>query len=142
MRISDWSSTSAFPIYIATLRLVGWPSGIAIVLVADVLGALMMAVTSLLVLLSLVFAAATGEDDGHFVALALVLSTGVYGAMLTGDLFSLFVFVEVMLVPSYVLLIRSGGRRRLAAGQRYEIGSASRRERVCQAVEISVGADS
>lgn len=111
--------TSALDGDIATLRLGGWPSGIAIVLVADVLGALMMAVTSLLVLLSLVFATATGEDDGHFVALALVLSTGVYGAMLTGDLFSLFVFVEVMLVPSYVLLIRSGGRRRLAAGQRY-----------------------
>ncbi|WP_121250830.1 monovalent cation/H+ antiporter subunit D family protein [Nocardioides ferulae] len=104
---------------VQTLQLGGWPPGIAIVLVADVLAALMMTVTALLVLLSLVFAAATGEDDGHMIVLAMVLSTGVYGAVLTGDLFSLFVFVEMMLVPSYVLLIRSGGQRRLAAGQRY-----------------------
>ncbi|WP_249523753.1 proton-conducting transporter transmembrane domain-containing protein [Modestobacter marinus] len=104
---------------LTTARLGGWPPGIAIVLVADVLSALLLVVTSALVLVSLVFAAATGEDDGSFVPLALVLSTGVYGALLTGDLFNLFVFVEVMLVPSYVLLVAGGGARRLAAGRRY-----------------------
>ncbi|UOX99960.1 proton-conducting transporter transmembrane domain-containing protein [Blastococcus sp. PRF04-17] len=131
MRTVGWGATSLVLVVavvllaaaldggIATLRLGGWPPGIAIVLVADVLSAVLLAVTSALVLASLAFAAATGEDEGYFVPLALVLSTGVYGALLTGDLFNLFVFVEVMLVPSYVLLVAAGGARRLAAGRRY-----------------------
>ncbi|MGY1706447.1 monovalent cation/H+ antiporter subunit D family protein [Geodermatophilus sp. SYSU D00697] len=102
------------------LRLGGWPAGIAITLVADVFSALMLVVTALLVLASLAFAAATGEDgDRFFVPLALILSSGVYGALLTADLFNLFVFVEVMLLPSYVLLTAAGGGRRLAAGRLY-----------------------
>ena len=102
------------------LRLGGWPAGIAITLVADVFSALMLVVTALLVLASLAFAAATGEDDDpFFVPLALILSSGVYGALLTADLFNLFVFVEVMLLPSYVLLTAAGGGRRLAAGRLY-----------------------
>ncbi|SHN78655.1 multicomponent Na+:H+ antiporter subunit D [Geodermatophilus obscurus] len=102
------------------LRLGGWPAGIAITLVADVFSALMLVVTALLVLASLAFAAATGEDDDRFfVPLALILSSGVYGALLTADLFNLFVFVEVMLLPSYVLLTAAGGGRRLAAGRLY-----------------------
>jgi multicomponent Na+:H+ antiporter subunit D len=102
------------------LRLGGWPPGIAIVLVADVFAALMLTVTALLVAFSLCFAAATGEDESpFFVPLVLVLSAGVYGALLTADLFNLFVFVEVMLVASYVLLTAAGGRERLAAGRLY-----------------------
>ncbi|MGY1709352.1 monovalent cation/H+ antiporter subunit D family protein [Geodermatophilus sp. SYSU D00758] len=103
-----------------TLRLGGWPPGVAITLVADVLSALLLTVTALLVLVSLTFAAATREDESpFFLPLALVLSSGVYGALLTADLFNLFVFVEVMLVPSYVLLVADGGARRLAAGRLY-----------------------
>jgi multicomponent Na+:H+ antiporter subunit D len=102
------------------LRLGGWPPGIAITLVADVLSALLLTVTALLVTASLAFAAATKEDrTPFFVPAALVLSSGVHGALLTADLFNLFVFVEVMLVPSYVLLTMGGGPRRLAAGRLY-----------------------
>ncbi|MGY1752042.1 proton-conducting transporter transmembrane domain-containing protein [Blastococcus sp. SYSU D01042] len=102
------------------LRLGGWPAGIAVTLVADVLGALMLLVTALLVLAGTAYAAATGEDeDPWFLPLALVLSAGVYGAVLTADLFNLFVFVEVMLLPSYVLLVASGRGRRLGAGRVY-----------------------
>ncbi|WP_409331624.1 proton-conducting transporter membrane subunit [Trujillonella humicola] len=104
---------------IPTLRIGGWPPGIAITLVADAFGALLLTVTAALVLAGLVYAAATGEDDGRFVSLALVLSTGVYGALLTADLFNLFVFIELMLVPSYVLLVSAGGSGRMAAGRRY-----------------------
>lgn len=105
---------------ILTLRLGGWPPGIAVVLVADVLSTLLVTVTSLLVLGCLAFAAATGEDAApYFAPLALVLSAGVYGALLTGDLFNFFVFVELMLVPSYVLLVGAGAGRRVAAGRIY-----------------------
>ncbi|UOY03964.1 monovalent cation/H+ antiporter subunit D family protein [Blastococcus sp. PRF04-17] len=102
------------------VRLGGWPAGIAITLVADVFSALMLVVTALLVLASLAFAAATDEDERpFFVPLALILSSGVFGALLTADLFNLFVFVEVMLLPSYVLLSAAGGRRPLVAGRLY-----------------------
>ncbi|MGY2004358.1 monovalent cation/H+ antiporter subunit D family protein [Blastococcus sp. SYSU DS1024] len=102
------------------LRLGGWPPGIAITLVADVLSALLLLVTAVLVLAGLAFAAATGEDaDPWFLPMTLVLSTGVYGALLTADLFNLFVFVEVMLLPSYVLLVAAGRGQRLAAGGVY-----------------------
>jgi multicomponent Na+:H+ antiporter subunit D len=92
-------------------RLAGWPPGVAIVFAADALAATMLTVTAVLVVASLAFAAATGEDAHPlFVPLVLVLSAGVFGAYLTADLFNLFVFVEVMLVPSYVLVVIAGRR--------------------------------
>ncbi|GAA1902158.1 Na+/H+ antiporter subunit D [Streptomyces sodiiphilus] len=101
-------------------QLGGWLPGVAIVFAADTLGALMLTATALLVVVCLAFAAAAG-DDRHplFGSLALILSAGVYGALLTADLFNLFVLIEVMLVPSYVLLTLTGGRQRVAAGRIY-----------------------
>jgi multicomponent Na+:H+ antiporter subunit D len=105
---------------VLTQDLGGWPPGVAIVLVADTLAAMLLSVTAVLVLVCLGFAAATGNDEHRlFVPLALVLTAGVNGAYLTADLFNLFVFIEVMLVPSYVLLVMGGGTARLAAGRLY-----------------------
>ena len=47
--------------------------------------------------------------------------TGVYGALLTGDLFNLFVFVEVMLLPSYALIAMTGTWRRLGVGRLFVV---------------------
>jgi multicomponent Na+:H+ antiporter subunit D len=105
---------------VLTEDLGGWPPGVAIVLAADAFGATMLTVTALLVLMCLAFAAATGDDSRPlFVPLVLVLSAGVHGAYLTADLFNLFVFIEVMLVPSYVLLAMGGGVARRAAARLY-----------------------
>ncbi|MCZ2822252.1 monovalent cation/H+ antiporter subunit D family protein [Modestobacter sp. VKM Ac-2977] len=105
---------------VPVLQLGGWQPGIAIVFAADTFSAVMLAVTSLLVLVSLPFAAALGEDeDPAFVPLVLVLLAGVSGAVLTADLFNLFVFIEVMLVPSYLLFAAGGGAERLAAARLY-----------------------
>lgn len=97
-----------------------WPPGVAIMFAADQFSALMVSVTALLVTGCLSFAF-TIREDAHrlYVPLALVLSAGVYGAYLTADLFNLFVFIEVMLAPSYVLVVLAGGRRRVAAGRVY-----------------------
>ena len=98
----------------------GWTEGVAIAFVADLLSALMLVLTSLLVVVSLGFAAATGEDDDRwFVPLVLVLSAGVYGALLTADLFNLFVAIEVALIPSYVLMSRGASPGVLPAGRLY-----------------------
>src|SRR6185312_6760108 len=55
----------------------------------------------------------------HFQSLFQFLIMGVYGACLTGDLFNLFVFVEVLLAASYGLLLHGLGQPRVKAGLHY-----------------------
>lgn len=84
----------------------GWIPGVGIVFAADTFSALMLLVTGFLTLVSAWFAAASGEDKLTFFGpLVLVITSGVCGALLTADLFNLFVFVEVMLLPSYALIM-------------------------------------
>ncbi|WP_226366006.1 monovalent cation/H+ antiporter subunit D family protein [Pseudonocardia sp. ICBG162] len=102
-------------------RLGNWPAGIAIPLAADAFGTIMLTVTGVLGIACLAFAAVTGSDtDRAFLPQSLLLLlAGVHGAYLTADLFSLFVFVEVMLVPSYVLIATGRGPERIAASRLY-----------------------
>ncbi|AUS79827.1 cation:proton antiporter [Actinoalloteichus sp. AHMU CJ021] len=97
-----------------------WPNGISIPFVGDMFGALMIVVTSLLTLVCSAFAIAAGDEERRFFApLVLVLAAGVNGALLTADLFNLFVFIEVMLLPSYGLLAMLTGIRGVRAGRLY-----------------------
>ena len=87
-----------------------WPSPFAIVLVLDRLSALMLLLTSVLALAALVFAAAGWDRQGqHFHSLFQFLLMGLNGAFLTGDLFNLFVFFEVLLAASYGLMLHGSG---------------------------------
>ncbi|GIG54990.1 monovalent cation/H+ antiporter subunit D family protein [Demequina activiva] len=92
-----------------------WPVGIAIPFAADMLTALMLTATMLLTLTCTAFAIASGfARRRYFAPLVLVLTAGVNGALLTADLFNLFVFIEVMLLPSYALFILAApGKARL-----------------------------
>lgn len=97
-----------------------WAPGISIPFVLDTFAALMLGVAALMVLVCTLFAIVTGDDaDPYFHPLVLVLSAGVYGAFLTGDLFNFFVMIEVALIPSYVLLTRSGRPEAMTAGRIY-----------------------
>ncbi len=94
--------------------------GVGIVFVSDSLSALLLTATSFLILISGIFLMLTGEDRYRFVVpLILLLTTGVNGALLTGDLFNLFVWVEVMLLPSYALVAVTGYWRRLGIGRMF-----------------------
>jgi multicomponent K+:H+ antiporter subunit D len=46
---------------------------------------------------------------------------GLNGAFLTGDLFNLFVFFEILLIASYALLLHGGGKARSRAGLHYVV---------------------
>ncbi|WP_229565178.1 monovalent cation/H+ antiporter subunit D family protein [Kocuria rhizophila] len=84
----------------------GWDLPLGITFVADLFGALMVTATGLLTLVCLWFAIVSRQTgQGYFSAMVLILTGGVNGALLTGDLFNLFVFIEVMLLPSYALLV-------------------------------------
>ena len=96
--------------------------GIAIPLVSDTLAALMLAVTGLTAAVCVGFAVLSGEARLRFFpTLALMLVAGVNGALLTGDLFNLFVFIEVMLLPSYALIAMTGTWRRLGIGRLFVV---------------------
>lgn len=102
-------------------RLSDWAAPFGIVLVGDRLSTLMVLLTSVLALFVLLFSIGSGWDarGRHFHALFQFQLMGIMGAFLTGDLFNLFVFFEVLLIASYGLMIHSGGDTRLRAGVQY-----------------------
>jgi multicomponent K+:H+ antiporter subunit D len=99
-----------------------WPAPFGIVFVVDRLAATMVAVTAAVALPALI--AATGGTDRlarHFHPFFQILLAGLNGAFLTGDLFNLFVFFEVLLIASYALLAHGGGAERARAGLHYVV---------------------
>jgi len=105
----------------ALVYLIGnWPAPFGIVLVLDRLAALMLMLTSLLGMASLSFALAHWHKASpHFHTIFQLLLMGLNGAFLTGDLFNLFVFFEVMLAASYGLALHGSGPARVKAGMHY-----------------------
>lgn len=97
-----------------------WPAPFGIVLVIDWLSALMLTVSSILGFTGLVYSLARWDRAGpRFHALYLLQLMGLNGAFLTGDLFNLFVFFEVLLAASYGLLLHGSGPARVKAGLHY-----------------------
>ena len=113
----------------AVVQLGGWAAPAGISLVADRLSALLLVVSSGVLLAVLVYAIGQGVTFGQDASLAvfhpcyLVLSAGISMAFLTGDLFNLFVAFEVMLVASYVLITLDGGAAQVRAGMTYVVTS-------------------
>jgi multicomponent Na+:H+ antiporter subunit D len=100
----------------------GFVPGIAIPLVSDTLSAVMITVTGVTTTACIVLALITGEARLRFFpTLVMMLSAGVNGALLTGDMFNLFVFIEVMLLPSYALIAMTGTWRRLGVGRLFVV---------------------
>lgn len=110
------SGASAYGVYLPS----NWEAPFGIVLVLDRLSALMLVVAAVVALMALLFALARWHKAGaHFHALFQVQVMGLNGAFLTGDLFNLFVFFEVMLAASYGLLLHGSGPARVKAGLHY-----------------------
>ncbi|WP_312797864.1 monovalent cation/H+ antiporter subunit D [Tianweitania sp.] len=97
-----------------------WSAPFGIVLVLDRLSALMLVLTGTLALASLTFSLARWDRIGpHYHTLFQLLLMGLNGAFLTGDLFNLFVFFEVLLAASYGLVLHGSGIQRVRAGLHY-----------------------
>ncbi len=99
-----------------------WPAPFGITLAADRLSAIMVALAGTMGLV--VGLSCLGDDTSRrsrrgFAPLLLVLLGGVCGAFLTGDLFNLYVWFEVMLIASFVLLSLGNGRAHLEASVKY-----------------------
>ena len=99
-----------------------WPAPFGIVLVVDRLAAMMLVLTSLVALASLVYSLAHWDRVAPaFHSMFQFLLMGLNGAFLTGDLFNLFVFFEVLLASSYGLMLHGSGPARVKAGLHYVV---------------------
>jgi len=99
-----------------------WPAPYGIVLVLDRLSALMLVLGAVLAMASLLYAC--GGDDAagkHFHALFHFQLLGINGAFLTGDIFNLFVFFEILLIASYCLLLHGQSRARIGAAVHFVV---------------------
>ena len=108
---------------VVTYALGNWPPPFGIVLVLDRLSAMMLLLVALLALAVLGHVVVTGLDrrGWHFHPLFHFQLLGLNGAFLTGDLFNLFVFFEVLLIASYGLMLHGQGAARLQAGVQYVV---------------------
>lgn len=99
-----------------------WLPPFGILLVLDRLSALMLMVTAVLAFFSIAYAVRGNDAPGDKLhAMVHFLLLGVNGAFLTGDLFNLFVFFEVLLISSYGLLLHGRGAERARAGLHYVV---------------------
>jgi len=98
-----------------------WQAPFGIVLVLDRLAALMLALTAVIGLASLVASLRLAGRGPHFHAFFQLQLAGLNGAFLTGDVFNLFVFFEVLLIASYALLLHDASGRTLRAGLHYVV---------------------
>ncbi len=99
-----------------------WQAPFGIVLVLDRLAALLLVLNAVLSAFALLYAA-RGDDvrGAHFHALFQFQLLGINGAFLTGDLFNLFVFFEILLISSYALLVHGNTGPRIRAGVHYVV---------------------
>jgi multicomponent K+:H+ antiporter subunit D len=103
-------------------KLGNWAAPYGIVLVVDRLAAWMLLTTALLAVFALLYAIRGSDMQGrHFHVLFQLQLFGLNGAFLTGDLFNLFVFFEILLLASYGLLLHGGGRLRVKAGLHFVV---------------------
>jgi multicomponent Na+:H+ antiporter subunit D len=137
IRAQNWLSvTSSLAMFVAAVLLLiqvtggdilvmylgGWQAPYGIVLVADVFSALMVLLSALLGLAVAVYSlSAIDAPRKHFgyVPLLQVLLMGVNGAFLTGDIFNLYVWFEVMLIASFVLMVLGGEKAQLVGAVKY-----------------------
>jgi multicomponent Na+:H+ antiporter subunit D len=93
---------------IQTLGFGSWPAPYGIFFAVDTLSALMVLVTMVVSTATLLFACYSLDDfreRSFFYVFFQFLLVGVNGSFLTGDLFNLFVWFEVLLISSYALMV-------------------------------------
>jgi len=99
-----------------------WPAPFGIVFAADTLGAGLAFITALLGVLTLLYSLGDQNNDFRrvgYTPLLLAMLGGVTGAFLTGDIFNLYVWFEVLLIGSFGLIVLGGRKDQLEGALKY-----------------------
>ncbi|MCA9938140.1 MAG: hypothetical protein KC418_05830 [Anaerolineales bacterium] len=100
----------------------GWPAPFGITLVGDLLGLTFVLMSQLVLVMGVLYALGSVDEASRyptFYPLFLTLATGLTGAMLTGDLFNLFVFAELLVISGTILTAISDDRYGPEAAYKY-----------------------
>ncbi|QQK79648.1 Na+/H+ antiporter subunit D [Salicibibacter cibi] len=119
---SIWLAIAVYNEGIMTMNTGDWPVPYGIPLVADMFATVMLLLSAIVGVCCLFFAFKTIHPDRekfYFFPFYFFLLTGVNGSFLTGDLFNLFVFFEVMLIASYILIVHGGSGFQLRESFKY-----------------------
>ncbi len=116
-RLVEFAAGGATSVYL----LGNWRAPFGIVLVLDRLSAMMVLLTAIVALGSLLASGTVARRGPYFQTFFQVQLAGLNGAFLTGDLFNLFVFFEVLLTASYALLLHGAPARALRAGLHFVV---------------------
>ena len=107
---------------VVVVRMGGWPAPYGIAMVADLFAAIMVLVSAVIALAAAIYSVAEIDERrlkfGYFSFFHFML-LGVGGAFLTGDIFNLFVWFEVMLIASFVLMTLGGKRAEMEGAVKY-----------------------
>jgi len=107
---------------VQTVTLGSWPALFGITLASDMLSSLLVTSSVIITLCVVIYSfSAIGEarERFYYYPTILFMLTGINGAFTTGDIFNMFVFFEVLLIASYVLIVLGGEKRQLRESIKY-----------------------
>jgi len=109
---------------IQVVQIGGWPAPFGISMVADLFASIMVLITAIIAFAIIIYAIEDVSKKRRkygFYQTVVVMLFGVCGSFLTGDVFNLYVWFEIMLVASFVLIVLGNKKAQLEGAVKYVI---------------------
>lgn len=121
---AGWIFSEVYSEGILVIQMGNWMAPFGITLVADLLGAVMVLISGIMGFAVAVYSMGDIDEKREkfgYYPLFHILLMGINGTFLTGDLFNMYVWFEVMLISSFALLALGNGREQLDGAIKYVI---------------------